>query len=225
MSRSADTPGSSARRPREDGNATRQKIIEVAGTLFAEKGYAETSSKEITERAGTNIAAVNYHFGSREKLYIAVLDEVDRRLIGLDVLADLEASSLSAVDKLARIIDTIIGGISDRAGWPVTLWARELLSPSPLFAVMLRDGVVPKFDILAGIVSEITGITDDRPAILQCILNTLAPCILLATVNRDIDTPIRELYQVSPQHLSENITVFALAGLHAFADAYQRNGS
>jgi AcrR family transcriptional regulator len=225
VSRSADTPGSSARRPREDGNATRQKIIEVAGTLFAEKGYAETSSKEITERAGTNIAAVNYHFGSREKLYIAVLDEVDRRLIGLDILADLEASSLSPVDKLARIIDTIIGGISDRAGWPVTLWARELLSPSPLFAVMLRDGVVPKFDILAGIVSEITGITDDRTAILQCILNTLAPCILLATVNRDIDTPIRELYQVSPQHLSENITVFALAGLHAFADAYRPNGS
>ena len=81
MSRSADTPGSSARRPREDGNATRQKIIEVAGTLFAEKGYAETSSKEITERAGTNIAAVNYHFGSREKLYIAVLDEASGNLL------------------------------------------------------------------------------------------------------------------------------------------------
>ena len=53
MSRSPETPGSSARRPREDGNATRQKIIEVAGALFAEKGYTETSSKEITQRAGT----------------------------------------------------------------------------------------------------------------------------------------------------------------------------
>ena len=120
MSRSADTPGSSARRPREDGNATRQKIIEVAGTLFAEKGYAETSSKEITERAGTNIAAVNYHFGSREKLYIAVLDEVDHR-------------SLEEVPRLSGVITT--GESLARAFW-------RLLVPALPSGALARVAVV-----------------------------------------------------------------------------------
>jgi TetR/AcrR family transcriptional regulator, regulator of cefoperazone and chloramphenicol sensitivity len=224
MARSADSGQPSARTPREDGRATRQKIIEVAGALFAQQGYVETSAKQITERAGTNAAAVNYHFGGREQLFLAVIDELDRRLIGLDVLAELQATSLSGVDQLAQIIETIIGAISDPEGWPVTLWAREILSPSPLFVPMLRDGVAPKIDILADIVSEITGITDDRTALLQCIVNSLAPCILLASVNRD-STPIRQLYQLSPQQLSHNITEFALAGLHAFADAYRPDGS
>ncbi|MFO7552574.1 MAG: TetR/AcrR family transcriptional regulator, partial [Haliea sp.] len=42
--------------------------------LFTENGYAETSLSDITKRAGANIAAVNYHFGSKEDLYLAVLD-------------------------------------------------------------------------------------------------------------------------------------------------------
>jgi TetR/AcrR family transcriptional regulator, regulator of cefoperazone and chloramphenicol sensitivity len=220
---SASTPQRSVRRSRDDGQATRQKIIEVAGVLFAEQGYVETSSKQITERAGTNAAAVNYHFGGREQLYVAVIDEVDRRLIGVDVLADPQTSSLSAVDKLARIIETIIGAVSDQTGWPVTLWAREILSPSPLFASMLRDGVAPKLDILTGVVSDITGIADDRTALLQCIVNSLARCILLVSVNRD-STPIRELYQLPAHQLSQNITVFAVAGLRAFAGAYRCHG-
>lgn len=219
MSRLDGADRAVGRRPRDDGNATRENIIEIAGALFAKQGYLATSSKEITERAGTNIAAVNYHFGSREKLYVAVLAEVDRRLIGLDVLADLQASPLTAVEKLSRVIETIIDGMSDRTGWPITLWAREILSPSPLFAVMLRDGVIPKFDILAGIISDITGITDDSAAIVECIVASLAPCILLATVDRTIETPVRELYELSPKRLARDLSVFAVAGLRAVAAA------
>jgi TetR/AcrR family transcriptional regulator, regulator of cefoperazone and chloramphenicol sensitivity len=139
----------------------------------------------------------------------------------LDILADLQASSLTAAQKLGRVIETIVGGISDRSGWPVTLWAREILSPSPLFAVMLREGVVPKFDILASIVSEITGITDDSGAVLECIVACLAPCILLASVDRRVETPIRELYDVPRQRLAEDLTLFAVAGLRAFSAAHR----
>ncbi|OHV04939.1 TetR/AcrR family transcriptional regulator [Mycobacterium talmoniae] len=207
---------SSTRRPREDGAATRQLLIEVAGALFAEKGYAATASKEITERAGTNIAAVNYHFGSREGLYIAVLEEVDRRLIDLDVLDDVQRSSQTAAQKLGRVIDTILSGAAERSGWPVTLWAREILNPSPQFAVMLRDGVMPKFDILGSIVSEITGITDDA-TILEGIVACMAPAILLATINRGVETPIRGLYDLPHRRLADDLTGFALAGLHHLA--------
>ena len=57
---------------RMDGRETEEKIIECAGQLIAEKGFASVTSKEICRAAGVNLAAVNYHFGSRDGLYLAV---------------------------------------------------------------------------------------------------------------------------------------------------------
>lgn len=53
-------------------NATRNQIIEVAETLFAYRSFASVSMREITSRAGVGLAAVNYHFGSKEGLFKAV---------------------------------------------------------------------------------------------------------------------------------------------------------
>jgi len=72
------------RSSRSDGEVTRARIIDIAGRLFAQNGYGETTSKEISEQADINMAAINYHFGSRENLYLAVLEEADRRLVDLD---------------------------------------------------------------------------------------------------------------------------------------------
>jgi AcrR family transcriptional regulator len=48
---------------------TREKILNTAEALFAEKGYEGVSVRDITGRAGCNVAAVNYHFGSKKSLY------------------------------------------------------------------------------------------------------------------------------------------------------------
>ena len=50
----------------------REKILDVAERLFAEKGYTETSIREITQRANCNLSAVNYYFHGKENLYIEV---------------------------------------------------------------------------------------------------------------------------------------------------------
>lgn len=52
---------------------TKDTILDAAETLFAEQGYAATSLRQLTARAGKNLAAVNYHFGSKEELAKAVL--------------------------------------------------------------------------------------------------------------------------------------------------------
>jgi AcrR family transcriptional regulator len=51
---------------------TVERILDAAEQLFAEKGFAETSLRLITSKAGVNLAAVNYHFGSKEALIQAV---------------------------------------------------------------------------------------------------------------------------------------------------------
>lgn len=51
---------------------TVKRILDAAEQLFAEKGFAETSLRLITSKAGVNLAAVNYHFGSKKALIQAV---------------------------------------------------------------------------------------------------------------------------------------------------------
>src|SRR3954469_13572389 len=58
--------------------ATRQSLLEAAGEVFAEVGFRAATVREICQRAGANIAAVNYHFGDKEKLYVEVLRNAQR---------------------------------------------------------------------------------------------------------------------------------------------------
>ena len=54
--------------------STKSKILNAAEQLFARSGFAETSMRAITQKAGVNLASVNYHFGSKKALTVAVLD-------------------------------------------------------------------------------------------------------------------------------------------------------
>jgi AcrR family transcriptional regulator len=76
-------------------NNTRQKILDTAERLFAQKGYAATSIRQIIAKAGVNLAAIHYHFGTKEDL----LDELVTRKAGSvnsERLALLEAAKKSA---------------------------------------------------------------------------------------------------------------------------------
>lgn len=71
--------------------STRERLIEAAVRLFGERGIEATSLRALTDTAGSNIAAVNYHFGSKEGLLRAVIDQTmravnDERALRLDEL-------------------------------------------------------------------------------------------------------------------------------------------
>lgn len=65
------------RRPRpnrSNGDATRQKILDAAEFLFAQHGYSAVSMRSITAKAGVNVAAIHFHFASKEALFEALFD-------------------------------------------------------------------------------------------------------------------------------------------------------
>lgn len=71
---------------------TKDKILDAAEQLFAVTGFAETSMREITSKAGVNLASVNYHFGSKKGLIKAVVDRYLAVFLPqlLDEISDLE---------------------------------------------------------------------------------------------------------------------------------------
>lgn len=85
-------------------DSTRDRILDAGERLFAEHGYA-ASLRGITSAAGVNLAAVHYHFGSKEELLVAVVrrrvDEANRRR--LEALDRLEAAGPPAVEALVEV--------------------------------------------------------------------------------------------------------------------------
>ena len=73
---------------------TRDKILNAAGEVFAEQGFEGATVRAITERAGVNVAAVNYHFRDKAELYTrVVLDACSARAAWRDVIAEAPDSS------------------------------------------------------------------------------------------------------------------------------------
>ena len=58
------------RMKRKDGEETRANLLDAAARIFAEKGFRAATISEICKMAGSNVASVNYHFESKEELYI-----------------------------------------------------------------------------------------------------------------------------------------------------------
>ena len=83
---------------KEQGEQTRQAIVQAAVELYAEAGVQSTGLIAIGERAGVSHATILYHFGSSKGLVLAVLAERDRRF--RDVAADLRGGALASLARL-----------------------------------------------------------------------------------------------------------------------------
>lgn len=75
---------------------TKEQILRVAEELFASQGYAGTSMRAVIREAGVNLAAVNYHFGSKEELFVAVVGRVARPIV------ERQAQQLNALNTSDR---------------------------------------------------------------------------------------------------------------------------
>jgi AcrR family transcriptional regulator len=195
-------------------------MLEVAGEVFAKRGYAHATSKEICQRAGANVAAVNYHFGSKEGLYTAVLVEAHRRLVTVEELAALAESKADAREKLAAIIGRILSELSvknSKSSWQFRVLMREILSPSPMIDRMVKSEAAPKAMILRSVVAQIMQLPPDHPAVVRSLINVIAPCVLLLIGHRGVAKKVLPDLDMDPEKLTDHMLTFALAGLEAIA--------
>ena len=99
--------------------STKDRILHAAEELFALQGFATTSLRQVTSRADVNIAAVNYHFGSKEnlvnELFRRRMEEMSKqRLAALHQATETAPSQLDAI--LAAFVEPALAMAQDRHG-------------------------------------------------------------------------------------------------------------
>jgi len=204
---------------RENGAQTRQQLLEVAGQLFAERGYARTTSKEICELAGANIAAVNYHFGSKDDLYAAVLEEAHARLASIELVKTAIQGDGDPGEKLRVLLMQVVGQIVSRGQdtWALRVLSRELMAPTQVMGRLISNQVQPKLKLVARMIASTLGVPTNHPAVSRCMVSIIGPCGFLLITNPDWQKQIFPSLTLDPQALVEHMVTFALGGLKAVA--------
>ena len=208
-------------RIRADGEATRARILETAGRLIAANGFAETTSKAIAAEAEVDLASINYHFESRNGLYLAVLAEAHRRLVSLADLTALAESDLCASERLEGMLASMVARSQQRDDWNMRVLARELVSPSSHLQMLFSSELEPKLAIIKNIVSEISGIPADNPALLRCLVSVAAPCLMLLVVGQNIPGPVQAVLHMPGEVLINHLHTFSVAGLAAIGKQHR----
>lgn len=209
------------RASRQDGDATRQALLDVAGQVFAERGFADATSKEICARAGTNIAAVNYHFGSRGALYEAVLVEAHHHLLKLEEMQEIASRDMAPRDKLRVILRGIVlRATGADAHWGARVVIRELMSPTEHAPALVHKAIAPKAMVMLGLVCEIIGLPPATPGLQRALFLLMSPCLALLVAPREMRTRLFPALGDDAEGLVDDMMTYAGAGLDAIAAKY-----
>ena len=154
--------------------------------MFAEQGFDRATGKEICRRAGVNAAAVNYHFGGMESLYVAVVREAHGRLLTLASLSAAITGKSGAEAKLRAILELLIGAITGPAAtsWVLRVIGREVVAPSPALGGLRAKELFPRAKLLKGVVAELMKLNPEHPAVARGCVSVLAPCLMLLVFDR-----------------------------------------
>jgi AcrR family transcriptional regulator len=139
--------------------ATRQRLIDAAGEVFATGGFRNATVRDICTRAGANVAAVNYHFGGKEGLYLEVL-RFAHTCAFTKYPPDMGLKpGATPKQRLHAFVRSFLFRVLDegRPAWHGKLMAREIADPTGALEAIVKDGIRPHFATLRGVVAELLG--------------------------------------------------------------------
>lgn len=193
--------------------ATPDRLLASAGEIFAERGFSNATVREICERAGANIAAINYHFGDKRGLYEAVFryahacaPQPPKMATKSDPRVELRAYIRAL---LMRLLDEA------RPAWHAKLLARELIEPTGVLDDLVERSVRPHFDALQTIIRAVLGDEASPEAVRRCAASVIGQCAfyrnsrpILARLHPGLRFDADEIAA-----LAEHVADFSLGGL------------
>ena len=200
---------------------TRGRILEAAGEVFAEVGFRCATVRRICERAGVNVAAINYHFRSKEDLYSEVLkywhDFAIRKyppLLGVGEEAPAEEQLRAFIHSLLlRMLD------KGKPAWFGRVMGREMAEPTRAFDRMVVEVMRPLNKLLGSIVERIVGTNVGEEVIRLCVTSIIGQCTYYYNVRYITQLFKREMS--SPEEIekiADHILWFSLKGLEHYSE-------
>ncbi len=196
---------------------TRQRLLEAAGEVFAEHGFRRATVRDICRRANANIAAVNYHFRNKERLYSSVLQYAYQCAIekypphlGLRSDATVEQRLLAFVRSfLLRIFD------EGRPAWHGKLMVREMIEPTRALDALVENNIRPIAQQLESLVEGMLGPMANSKLIHLCTRSIVAQCVFYHHARPVINRlyPNQKYDQDDVEQLADHVTRFSLGAL------------
>jgi TetR/AcrR family transcriptional regulator, regulator of cefoperazone and chloramphenicol sensitivity len=153
------------------GEKARARLLEEAEKIFAEKGYAKASTREICAAAGLNSAAISYHFGGKEELYRAVLLGPIEAIT--DQFSGFDDPGLGLADALTRILSPfVLGAAADQCS--IRLHLREMVEPSPVYAQTIGQFIKPQHDMMARLLARHIGLAQPDDDVHRLVFAVIA---------------------------------------------------
>jgi len=198
---------------------TRQRLLEAAGEVFADRGFRDATIQEICRRADANIAAVHYHFGDKEQLYRAVIQYAEQ--CAAESRPADPPPDAPAEERLHAHIESFLVRLFDEGqpAWLGKLMAREMSEPTPGLDVIVQEKIRVTYRLVEAIVRELVGPGASDDDVLACVLSVQGQCLFYRHCHPVITRlfPDRSFGRENVPDLASHITRFSLAGIRAIA--------
>lgn len=207
---------------------TRKRIIEAAGLHFAQKGFDRATSREICALARVNQAAVNYHFGGKEQLYVEVLREAHRRLVHFGMLEDFTQAGDLSEETIETFFFDYLRSLLDNSpeSWASGVMLREMSAPTAALEELVQLQLRPTARLFRTLAARVMGLPADHEAVVRAALSIVAQFAFLFQNRKVVElvNPELDLSERGIDRLAHHIWRFTMAGLKAVANDHQ-NGA
>ncbi|MDP8263503.1 MAG: CerR family C-terminal domain-containing protein [Candidatus Ancaeobacter aquaticus] len=206
---------------------TRLRVLKSACDIFAEKGYDNTTVQEICEKAGANVASVNYYFRNKETLYEETWNHAYTLANSAYPPFLEEEKDISPEKRLHTYINAMIRRTLDggEASYFSKFMIKELAKPTPALKHIVEKILLPQTVYIEKIIKDLLGPKATDTQVRLCLMNIISPHVLFSC-----NTPIRNIIQSkqSPllpdtKYLVEHIVTFVLAGINDLKKRIEEN--
>ncbi|MGE5609642.1 MAG: CerR family C-terminal domain-containing protein [Bacillota bacterium] len=200
-----------------DIQETRQRLLDAAGEIFAEQGFRHTTIREICERAGANVAAVNYHFRDKEGLYSEVIRYAHRCLTIQNPAEFAQMSHAPAEQRLAAFISNFMHQLfaPGKSAWHGKLVTREMVEPTSALDHLVEQEIRPRSLYLMSLVRELIGPEAPDADVSLATLSVISQCVFYRHA-QPVLARLRPQLKFTPEEvakLAAHITRFSLVAL------------
>lgn len=198
--------------------ATRASLIAAATDVFLEDGFRAARVQDIAQRAGHRLSAINYHFGGKEGLYLAVLQHhadlavSARPLTPPDDTLPLRQRFDFAIH---AVVSRVLGTAAASQIGPLLL--RELVNPTDALEVLFEHFTRPQAMRLRTLLEEILGPKVPEVALGRAMISVFGQCVAYVTARPMILRLMPGLYQTDDfiARTAAHVAAFSWAGLQA----------